>query len=383
MKGHLKERSPGHWAIILDARDPQTGRRKRRWHSFRGTKRQAQVECSRLITEARGGAFVDPGRITVAEYLDRWLEHMRSQVSPRTHECYGETISALLKPAVGNIRLSKLRSPEIAKAYTDALESGRRSRAGGLSPRSVVMMHRTLHQALKQAVRWSLMTTNPAAAVKPPRVERKQMKVLDTNDTAALIEAARPSVIFIPVLLNVMVGLRRGEVAALRWRAVDLERGQLAVVASIEQTKLGTREKPPKSGRARTVALPALAVEELRRHRLQQAQDMLRLGVRITDDDHVCLTEGGEPWRPRSLTHRFIRFIRSTGLPRVRLHDLRHSHATHLLAANVHPKVVQERLGHADITTTMNLYTHVLPGMQEDAAARVDDALRAAMNRRK
>ena len=382
MKGHIRERSPGRWAIVIDIRDDE-GKRRRKWHSFRGTKREAQVECSRLITEARGGAFVDPGRITVAEYLDRWLEHMRSQVSPRTHECYGETISAHLKPALGGIRLSKVRSADIAKAYADALESGRRSREGGLSPRSVVMMHRTLHQALKQAVRWNLMTNNPAAAVRPPRVERKQMQVLDTNNTVALIEAARSSVLLMPVVLNVLVGLRRGEVAALRWRSVDLERGQLAVVASIEQTKLGTREKPPKSGRARTVALPALAVEELRRHRVQQAQDMLRLGVRVTDDTHVCLTEAGEPWRPRSITHRFIKFIQASELPRVRLHDLRHSHATHLLAANVHPKVVQERLGHADISTTMNLYSHVMPGMQEDAAARIDDALRAAMSRRR
>jgi integrase len=383
MKGHIRERSPGHWAIVIDIRDLETGKRRRKWHSFRGTKREAQVESSRLITEARGGAFVDPGRVTVTEYLDRWLDHMRTQVSLRTHECYGETINHYLKPALGTVRLGKLRPADIGRAYADALQSGRRQRKGGLSPASVHMMHRTLHQALKQAVRWNLLTTNPAAAVKPPRVERKQMRVLDTGDTVALIEAARPSVLFIPIVLNVLVGLRRGEVAALKWRSVDLERGQLAVVASIEQTKLGTREKPPKSGRSRTVALPALAVDELRQHRLRQAEYLLRLGIRISDDLNVCLTEAGQPWRPESLTHRFIRFIRSSGLPPVRLHDLRHTHATHMLAANVHPKIVQERLGHADITTTMNLYSHVMPGMQEDAAARVDDALRAAMSRRK
>ena len=178
MRGHIRERSPGHWAIILDARDPQTGRRKRRWHSFKGTKRQAQVECSRLITEAQGGAFIDPGRVTVGDYLDRWLDHMATLVSPRTHECYSETISACLGPALGNIRLGKLRSAEIAKVYADALQSGRRHRAGGLSPRMVQMMHRTLSQALKQAVHWKLIAINPASAVTPPRVERKQLKVL-------------------------------------------------------------------------------------------------------------------------------------------------------------------------------------------------------------
>jgi integrase len=381
MKGHIRERSPGHWAIVIDAREPHTGKRLRKWFSFRGTKREAQIECARRISIAQIGTGIEPGRITVAEFLDRWLEHMHTLVSPRTCECYAEVVKAYLKPALGHVRLTKLRAPEIAATYAKALESGRRTRTGGLSPRSVHMMHRALSQALKQAVRWQLLAVNPAANVKPPRVERKEMQVLDADATAALLEAARPNAMFIPILLNALVGLRRGEVAALRWRSVDLDRGQLAIVSSVEQTRLGTREKPPKSGRARTVALPAIAIEELRRHRLQQAQDLLRLGVRATDDTHVCLTETGEPWRPRSMTHRFIRFIRSSSLPRVRLHDLRHSHATHLLAANVHPKIVQERLGHADITTTMNLYVHVMPGMQEDAAARVNDALAAAIKR--
>jgi integrase len=377
MKGHIRRRSPGHWAIVLDSRDTEN-KRKRKWHSFRGTKREAEVECARLIAELQTGCALEATKATLREYLDRWLDHMRSQVSLRSWENYRDIVAANIVPALGNVVLAKLRPAEIAKAYSDALAHGRRNKSG-LSPRSVLGIHRALSQALKQAVIWRLIPQNPAALVKPPRVERKQMQVLSVADTAALIEFARDGDLFMPILLSALCGLRRGELMALRWRAIDLNAGQLSVRASLEQTSQGLREKPPKSGRPRTVALPALVVEELRRHRLRQAEDLLRLGIRQTEDTHVCLRKTGEPWPPRLFTFTFIRLIRRSGLPCVRFHDLRHSHATHLLAENVHPKIVQERLGHATIAMTMDLYSHVIPGIQEDAAATLDTAMRAAL----
>src|SRR5262249_47882678 len=186
---------------------------------------------------------------------------------------------------------------------------------------------------------------------------------------------------FMPVLRSAACGLRRGEVAASRWKAANLDAAQLSVVATTEQTKDGLREKPPKSGKSRTVALPPIVVEELRRHRLQQAQELLRLGIRQNGDTQFCLREDGMPWSPRMLTMVFMRLIKASGLPRIRLHDLRHSHATHLLTAKIHPKVVQERLGHATISMTMDLYSHVMPGMQEEAAATIDATLRSAMKK--
>jgi integrase len=155
----------------------------------------------------------------------------------------------------------------------------------------------------------------------------------------------------------------------------------LSVSTSIEQTAQGTREKPPKNGRARAVALPAYVVEELRRHRLRQAEDLLRLGIRQTEETHVCLLEDGQPWPPRVLTYAFMRLIRGSGLARIRLHDLRHGHASHLLVSGVHPKVVQERLGHASITLTLDTYSHLIPSMQDDAAATIDKAVRNALKR--
>ena len=174
-------------------------------------------------------------------------------------------------------------------------------------------MHRILSHALKQAVRWQLLANNPCDAVSPPRVERKQMAVMDVDGTIEMIEAARPTPLFIPIVLGVFCGLRRGEAAAICWRHVDLEAGRLSIVVSLEETAAGVRLKPPKSGRSRTVALPALAVEELRRHRLRQAEELLRLGVRQSEDTNVCLQKNYERWVPSNLTSAFYKFIRAQG----------------------------------------------------------------------
>lgn len=382
MKGHIRERSPGNWAIILDVRDPESGRRKRKWHSFKGTKRGAQKECARLITAIGGGDYVEPGKETVAAFLDRWLEHVRTLVSPRSHERYAELARKNIVPLLGSAVLTSLRPEQISAAYAKALVSGRRDGTGGLAPRSVHHMHRILKQALGQAVKWRILARNPADAVDPPKVERIKMRALDANETATLLAHFRPTRMFIPVLLGVICGLRRGEVTALRWRAVDFDTGNLAIVESMEQTKAGIRTKDTKSGRSRRVALPSLAVEELRRHRARQAEELLAIGVRLTDDDYVFAQADGRPIQPNSLTHEFTRILAlAKALPRVRFHDLRHSHATQMLANGVHPKIAQERLGHSSIAITLDLYSHVLPGMQEDAAAKVDAALRAAIDR--
>jgi integrase len=382
MKGHIRERSPGHWAIIIDVPDSAGVRRKQRWHSFKGTKRQAQIECARLLTDMKDGTSIEPSRITVAAFLERWIEHMAGQVSPRSHERYAEIARKNLVPLLGGLALTKLQPANISQAYAKALTSGRRDGSGGLSARTVTHMHRVLREALQQAVQWQMLARNPADAVKPPKVERKQMSVLDTDATIELIEAARPYRIFVPILLGVLCGLRRGEIAALRWRSVDLDTGQIMVVASIEQTKAGCREKETKSGRSRAVALPATLIEELRRHRAKQAEKLLPLGVRLTDDHYVVTQEDGAALQPHSLTQAFTRFLADRSLKKVRFHDLRHSHATHLLAAGVHPKIASERLGHSKIGITLDLYSHVLPGMQAEAAAAVDGALQAAQQRR-
>jgi integrase len=380
MKGHIRERSPGCWAIVIDL--DNAGQRRRKWHSFRGTKRQAQVECARLISEVQAGNYLEPAKTTVTQFLDRWLMHMQSQISPKSHERYSEIVRKNILPLLGRVVLMKLRPAQISEAYDKALTTGRVDGQGGLAPASVVYMHRLLKKALAQAVRWGVLQRNPVDAVDPPKIERKLMTTFDMAQTVELLESMSGTRLLVPVTLGVLCGMRRGEIAALRWRSVDLAGGKLTIVESAEQTAAGVRYKPPKSGKGRTVALSATVTEQLRAHRRQQAEELLRLGVRQTDSTFVYTREDGEPMQPRSLTHAWLKVLGKTSLPRIRFHDLRHAHATHLLSNGVHPKVASERLGHSRIGITLDLYSHVLPGMQEDAAARVDDALREALQKR-
>jgi integrase len=308
---------------------------------------------------------------------------MAMQLTPRSRERYAEIVTKNILPLLGTVLLAKLQPAMISAAYASALRSGRADGKGGLSPGSVHYIHRVLRQALGQAVAWKLLAHNPAAAVRPPKCERKDMAALDTTATARLIEAARESSLFIPILLAVLCGLRRGEIAALRWRAIDLERGELSVVASIEQSRAGVREKPPKSGRGRTIAMPGLLIEELHAHRRQQAESLLRVGIRRSDDVHVVTRPDGAPFKPQTFSQTFPLLLAKLGLARIRFHDLRHTHATQLLSSGVHPKVAQERLGHHSIAMTLDLYSHVMPGMQADAADRVDLAVRTALDQQR
>jgi integrase len=383
MKGHIRERSPGHWAIVLSLTDPATGKRKLKWHSFKGTKRAAQAECARLVTETRDGSYIEPSKQTVSQFFDRWLKHIKPNVSPRTHERYEQIATKNIAPLLGAKALSKLQPIDISEAYSRALQSGRRDGQGGLSPRTVHHMHRILYSALAQAERWKLIVRNPAALLETrdrPKIEKKPVATIDAPTTARVFDAARESRLFIPIILGSLCGLRRGEITAIRWKAINLDLGQLAVVASTEQCDVGpVREKEAKSGKSRTIAIPAMAVVELRRWKLAQAEEMLKLGTKVDDNWRVVTQADGTTPQPRTLTRAVSKFLKQWG---VTLHKLRHSHASHLLAANIHPKVVQERLGHSGIGITMDLYSHLMPNMQTEAAAAVDGAMRAALNNR-
>jgi integrase len=382
MKGSVVQKRKGsrNWYAIIESRDEVTGKRVRKWISLEATgKRQAQIECARIITELQNDTFQEPSKLTLAEFFDRWLEHMKTQVSPRTHERYSEIVNKNIVPLLGQAKVSKLSAVQIAQAYATALESGRRDGKGGLSPRTVHHMHRILKQALSDASRWRLLVRNPADAVDPPKVAPKTMQTYDIPQTAALIEAMRPTRMFIPTILAVLCGLRRGEIAALRWKNVDLDTGNVAIVESAEQTAKGIRYKEPKSGKTRNVRLPDTVIEELKVWRLRQVEELLRVGKRLNGDAFVAAQADGSPLQPRSITHEWVRLLASRGLPRIRFHDLRHAHATHLLASGVHPKIASERLGHSKVGITLDLYSHVMPGMQDDAVAKLDAALKAAM----
>ena len=381
MKGHIRQRGKHSWAVKLDiGRDPVTGKRRTRWHTVRGTKRDAQRELNRLLHELDTGAYVEPNKLTVTEFLRRWLKDVRPNVRPKTFERYNEIVEHHLIPAFGQRSLAKLQPVDIAAAWSHALDAGRCDGKGGLSAQTVKHHHRVLSQALSRAVRWQLLTRNPAAVVDPPRPQRKEMKILSPAETGQLLTALEHTRLYVPVLIAVTTGLRRGEFLALRWRNVDLDAGSLSVVQMLEQTRDGLRFQAPKTARSRrTITLPSLTVDVLRRHKVKQAKELLRLGIRHGEDALVVCAPDGQPCDPNNFSREFQRLLAGTDLPRIRLHDLRHSHISHLLLNGVHPKVASERAGHASVSITLDTYSHVLPGLQEDAAAGIDSMLRTAL----
>ena len=384
MRGCVSRRGKGSWSITVELPKHEGGRRRQKTYTVRGTRKEADAKLANLLAELAGGVFVETPKISVAEFLERWLgDYAKPNVSGKTFERYQEIVRLHLVPALGSIKLAALTPIVIQDYYARALSKGRIDGKGGLSAQTVLHHHRVLRKALRQGVRWQILGRNVADAVTPPRVERREMTVLNEDQTAQLLAAARSSRLDIVIQLAVMTGLRRGEILALRWQDVDLDRGVAHVRRSLEQLRGGLNFKQPKTAKSRrTVALPPLAVEGLRRHRLEQKKERLAIGPAYQDQDLICARLHGTPMDPSEATAGFARLIAGLDLPKVRLHDLRHGHATHLLAQGVHPKVVSERLGHSTIGITLDTYSHVMPGMQEEAAQRLDDALRAAITRR-
>jgi integrase len=354
-RGTIAQRS-GSWRIRYSlGTDPVNGRRRWATATIKGTRKDAERELTRRLRTVDTGEHPAPNKMTVADWLGLWLASTRIEVSPKTHERYAEIVRCYLVPALGQLALQRLTPTDIQRGYNNFSRDP--------SPRTRRHIHRILKSALARAVEQQALARNPADAVKRlPKVERKPPTTLTVEQSQQLLAAIKHTTTYWPVMLALASGLRRGELLALRWRNVDLVTGTLRVVESLEQTKAGLRFKSTKSEKGRGVALPGFAIAELRRRKQAQAEALLALGVRKSGDTLVCGRVDGQPKQPTSLTHEFTYLVgRIRGFPRIRFHDLRHSHATQLLASGVHPKVVQERLGHSTIAVTMDIYSHVTP----------------------
>lgn len=359
------------WRVVLCAGVDATGKRVRRSWVVRGRKSDAQKVLTEKMLEARAGVSVTATVPTVAVWLRGWLDGpAMMRTTPKTLQEYRSAVECRIIPALGRCKLDTLSPATIQAAWSSLLTCDRKDgkEGQGLSPKSVRNCHGILRAALNTAVRHGVIPRNPCDLTELPRARKQESAVLDADQITRLLDAVRGTSLYLPVLLAVTTGMRRGEVLALRWSDVDLEGGTITVARSVEQTKGQLRYKEPKNGRTRKVTMPSFLSLELRRHREETGRVV---GLVVCNED-------GSPRSPTAVTQQFGRLVRTLDLPQVRYHDLRHSAATLLLRLGVELPVVSEVLGHSAVSTTANIYSHVLQKGREEAASRLDNALRRA-----
>lgn len=365
-EGTIVKRADGRW---MGAMTLPNGNRK--WF-YGKSRKDVSLQLNAALQDREKGLLVTSPNQTVAQYLDRWLkDSVKSSVRPRTYECYELNVRRLV-PHIGRLLLSKLSPAHVQACYGALLKSG-------LSRRSVELAHAVLHRALRQAVQWGLVGRNVTEAVAVPRPERQEMQTLTAEQVRQLFESTADDRLHALWVLLITTGLRLGEATALRWEDIDLNSNRLVVRRALQRQKgVGLVFVEPKTQRSRrTVHLAVGTVAALREHRRRQVEGRLAAGPLWEDQGLVFCNLTGGPLSPSQVDKEFHRAVDKAGLPRLRVHDLRHTAATLLLAKGVHPKVVQEMLGHSTITLTLDTYSHVLPALHAEAAAQMDALFRS------
>ena len=371
MTGHVRRRGKNSWELKFDiGNDAANGSRRVRYVSFKGTKRDANIELGRLIAENAAGEGVDPSKETVAEFMQRWdRDWAATNVSPKTLERYRQIIRLHVVPHIGTLRMQKLRAVNLNELYAKLLRAGKEN-GRVLSAASVSYVHRVLHRSLGHAATWGIVAQNVASLVSAPPVQETEITVLTEEQIGAVLRhfngrTLRPIVSFL-----VGTGARRGEALALRWRDLDLDKGIVRIERSLEQTKSGLRFKSPKTktGR-RNVSISPWLVAELRGHRTRQQERRLSLGLgRAPDDSLVFARWDGSPRSPHGVTQKFALAMVSLKINGVKLHSLRHTHVSQLIASGMDILTISRRIGHASPAITLDVYGHLFSNTDARAA---------------
>lgn len=371
MNGSIRQRSKGTWQLRYEAPPDGTGRRRFLSETVKGNKKDAERFLRERLASIENGGYVARDRETVAQFMERWLEtYVATNTTLRTQEGYRGNIDRYIVPAIGGITLQNLTGRHIQDIYAGMLKKG-------LSARTALHVHRVLREALGHAIKWGVLTRNVADAATPPRPESKQSDMWDAETINRFLETATASRFRDLYQLAVLTGMRRSELAGLKWESVDLVNGKLSVVRTLLRISgHGLVEGVPKTARSRrSIALWQGSIDVLHAIRGRQMENQLTAGDLWQQTGYVFTQVDGTPVDPEAISKDFCEIVRQSGLPHLTLHGLRHAHATLALSAGINPKVVSERLGHSSIAVTMDIYSHVLPGMQEAAAQAVEELL--------
>lgn len=362
MKGYFRKRGD-FWSFTVDiGRDPITNERKQKTKGGFKTKKEAEKSCAEIIAQVENYTYAEPSKMPLGEFLKQWLEGKERTLRKVTFDTYTRHCTLHIIPRLGKLELIQLTPLHINKFHI-YLEKEK-----GLSERSILDVHSVLKNALEQAVKWSMIPKNPASLIDRPKVSKQEIQVWDLDTVTTFLETARKDRTYIAFLLALTTGMRQGEVLGLRWKDVLFDNHTVSVRQTLQHDGKEFQSDTKTQAGTRSISIDETTAAELQKHRKVIATERIRIGPAYKDHDLVVPTTLGTPYSPRNLLRTFYRLIKDAGVPHISFHDLRHTHATLLLAQGVHPKIVAERLGHTDVRITMNTYSHLLPNMQKETA---------------
>jgi len=407
MRGHARKRGePGTWEYIVDVgqaaaqrcqscnkrlwieRRPrgscpkcggglkETEERRRETKAGFATQKQCQAAMNKLLVAVEQHAYAAPTKASVREYLTKeWLPAVKATIRPSTYNSYVQHVECHIAPHIGSVKLAKLSGSQVNALYAELAETGKKDGKTGLSPMTIHHVHSCLHKACKDAVRWGHISRNPLDAADPPRKKgdgTREMRTWTKEQLKAFLESVADERLSPLWHTIAMTGMRRGEAIGLRWSDVDLENGRLSVRRALIPINREVVVSEPKTIKGRRViALDPGTVEVLKGQASRQLDEQKKWDEAWVETGLVFTLENGAALDPESVSRYWRQAVKKAMLPTIRLHDLRHTHATLALQAGVHPKVVSERLGHATVSITLDTYSHAIPAMQEEAAALI------------
>ncbi len=349
------------------------------------TQKEVQDKLKEALYEQQKGTLVATSQQTIEQFLTDWLENTyKRRIRPRTYERYQEAIKLHIVPASGRHQLQKLTPQHVQSFYA-------REEKNGLAPATIIYYHSVLHNALNMAVKWGLINRNVCDVVSPPRKTRYEIQPLNTEQIQKLLSVLSGHKWEALFTLAIVTGLRRGEILALKWQDINVDTGTLQVRRILSRVPTNTPDRhhvyveaEPKTQKSRrNVVIAPLAIVTLRKHQALQVEARTLAGKDWLENDYVFCTACGNHLGPNYVVDVLKGLLKQAGLPSIRFHDLRHSAASLLLSLGTHPKVVQELLGHTHISMTLDIYSHVLPGMQQEAMNKLSEALENTKGRRK
>lgn len=361
MRGHIRKRGENTYQLIWYMGRGEDDRKKYSSKTVHGTKRLAQEELNRILAQIADDDYTMPTSITVTDYFDRWLSEVRLSLKESTLSWYESVWRKHIIPEIGGIELRKLSPLHIQTLY-------RRLAEKGVSPPTIHAAHRAIGRPLSRAVKWRLIPRSPLERVDPPKAPKREISPLTAEQVMRLLKVSKGTGRYSLYLAAVVTGMRQSELLGLRWSDVDLDRCTITITGTLNRQ--GERDSTKTAAGTRQVSIPQRLADELRQIQPENPGDQL-----------VWQTSNGTPISHRNLLRQFKNLLQKAGLPEtVRFHDLRHTSATLLLSAGVHPKVVQERLGHSRINVTLDTYSHVMPELQRQAAEQLDALLSPESN---